>query len=405
MSLLIALKFICYMSLYFSFFSVFDLWMNSYLLFILTLILSGISLGLTNKFKEKTILRILFALIPVISLILCAKPLDFLVVGVPVTFIVLMGILKRGNIEYWNHISVFKILSILLFLFLLFSLMTNLNYLNIIFYGLIFLITGVFVNRELRLGANTSTKEKLYNFVFIATVPIILSIVFLIIFTPNISFGKVFEYVLTPFASLFYLVVKLFSLISNIVVQQEPPKTEEIEHVIEEYQESLVLPDGDTSTINPPVRTNYDYIFLIATIVIAIIVMGYIIFTIVKSLKKESHYKTEYQELDNESIFVESEKISKKSNGFKIRKIYQKYLSFIEAYGIFRKKENTSKEILDRAFEVISTGPQDELREIYIKARYDNENDITDEDVLKAKELYKSIKDATKERLKEEKTK
>ena len=401
MSLLVALKFVCYFALYFSVFSVFDLWMNSYLLFLSVILLSCLSIGLTHKFKEKTPLRIIFSLIPFISFILCAKPLDFLVTGIPIGFSFLAGIFKRGKIEYWDHISTFKILSIIFFLFLLFGLMTNINYYNIIFYGIIALISGVFVSRELRLGVNTSTKEKIYNFVFVSTVPLFLSIVFLIILRPEISFGKVFEYILTPFAAIFYVFIKAFSLISNLVAKQEQPEAQEIEKVINEFQDELVLKDGDISKPNPEVRTNYDYIFIIASIVIAVIVIGYILYRIVVSMKKESSYKQEYTDYNGESIYVESEKKAKKSNGYKIRKIYSKYLSFIESYGVFRKKHNTSQDILENASKIFVCDEQAMLRKLYIKARYDNEESITDEDVVEAKNLLKEIKNVRRRQLAE----
>ena len=81
-------------------------------------------------------------------------------------------------------------------------------------------------------------------------------------------------------------------------------------------------------------------------------------------MKKDSTYKMEFQTIDSESIFVESEKTDKRSNGYKIRKIYLKYLSLIETYGIFRKKHNTSLDILERASEVITSEKQEELRQL-----------------------------------------
>ena len=405
MSLLIALKFIVYFALYFSALSVFDLWINSYLLFLAVLLLSGVSLALSHKFREKAWARILTSLIPIIAYVLCQKPIDYLVVSLPIVSTILLGIFKRANLEYWNFLSVYKILCVIYFLFLLFAILTNLNYYNIIFYGIIGLVLGIFVSRELRIGVNTSTKEKVYNFVFVATVPIVLAVLFLAVFRPNITFGKAFEYMLVPFASIFYLFIKLFSLISNLVVQQEPEPTQEIEKVIHEYEEDFFNYGEQPNKENPIVKTDYDYIFLIATIIIGLIVIGIALYKIIKAIKKESYYKTEYQEFNSESIFVESEKIDRRSNGFKNRKIYLKYLTFIETYGIFRQKQNTSLEILNRANEVITSNEQDELRQLYIKARYDSEDDISNEDVDKAKDLFKSIKEARKQQLKEEKVK
>ena len=402
MSLLIALKFVCFYAFYFSVLSVFDLWMNSYLLFLAVLLLSCVSLSLSHKFRDKIGIRIITSLIPIIAFVLCQKPLDYLVVGIPVLATVLLGIFKRANLDYWNYISTFKIVCAIFFVFVLLALLTNLNYYNVMFYGIIALIIGVFVSRELRLGAHTTTKEKLYNIAFVATVPIILAILFLVIFRPNVSFGKVFEYILVPFASIFYLFIKLFSLISNLVVQQEPEPTQEIENVIHGYEEEFIDYNDKPSKDNPIVRTNYDYIFIIATIIIAVIVITIIVIRIIKAMKKDSIYKIEFQTIDSESIFVESEKTDRRSNGYKIRKFYLKYLSLIETYGIFRKKHNTSLDILERASEVITSEKQEELRQLYIKARYSDENSITDEDVDYAKELFKSIKEARKQQLKEE---
>jgi hypothetical protein len=72
--------------------------------------------------------------------------------------------------------------------------------------------------------------------------------------------------------------------------------------------------------------------------------------------------------------------------------VYNEYLRFLKASGVFPDSSDTSEEVLKLSEESRGeSSPEEELlRKIYLKARYSEET-VTAEDVLKAEECLAAI--------------
>lgn len=79
------------------------------------------------------------------------------------------------------------------------------------------------------------------------------------------------------------------------------------------------------------------------------------------------------------------------SNARQIRRYYRRYLLLMQKRGLEIGKANTSREILDEAGQTGFSAPAERLRELYLKARYDDGDTVTREDVQEADACLQQI--------------
>ena len=81
------------------------------------------------------------------------------------------------------------------------------------------------------------------------------------------------------------------------------------------------------------------------------------------------------------------------TNNDKIRDIYREYLSYIKLKGIKIVGQTTSEEILVASRQLADSEEAAKLRAIYIRARYNDEKQLSNEDVNLARELWHTIRE------------
>ena len=77
--------------------------------------------------------------------------------------------------------------------------------------------------------------------------------------------------------------------------------------------------------------------------------------------------------------------------GNQIRQTYRRYLSLMRSNGVQIHRDSTSADVLEAADSVSESKAASRLRELYLKARYDEENKITREDVDEAQACLNEI--------------
>ena len=87
------------------------------------------------------------------------------------------------------------------------------------------------------------------------------------------------------------------------------------------------------------------------------------------------------------------------TNNAKIRQIYKEYLFFVKTFGVKIVNQTTSEDVAIASDEIIETGKTDELRQLYIRARYNDENQLSDEEVLRAQLLFEEIKNQIEDKM------
>lgn len=120
---------------------------------------------------------------------------------------------------------------------------------------------------------------------------------------------------------------------------------------------------------------------------IAVPVTGVVTFLVVRHIKK----KKKNAEAEDKNGSKTDRKTT--DNVEKIRAIYRQYISFVQKRGGELTKGSTSEDILSSSSEIAnSVSPKEqELRDIYIRARYAKPEEITAEDVARAQTLLEEI--------------
>ena len=80
------------------------------------------------------------------------------------------------------------------------------------------------------------------------------------------------------------------------------------------------------------------------------------------------------------------------TNNDRVRDIYREYLLFIQKQGVFISDETTSEEALIASKQLFDSDEADALRSLYIRARYNDENQLSNDEVRRAKELWNAIR-------------
>ena len=75
------------------------------------------------------------------------------------------------------------------------------------------------------------------------------------------------------------------------------------------------------------------------------------------------------------------------SNNEKIREIYKDYITLVNIYGTKVIKQTTSEDVMTAAGGISDFDNAEEIRALYIRARYRDSEELTDAEVNRAKEL------------------
>ena len=306
--------------------------------------------------------------------------------AVGIAFTVFMG-LGRFDVEYWRFRRTFiKLLSISAFI-------TALNIIVFIAvepaakammdiegnaaFTFICALIGVFVLSELRKG-DADAKWKAMNAGRITAIVGIVSAALIVL------------YLILAFA---------FSKITPIVgriAQRIQPNYAKYESTHLPYSQASANPTGqgevkdqlEDREIMIPAPDEEDEVFpwwIIA--VSSTLLAALLLYLVIRHRKRKLLNPDQMKKGDQDNEANESDEVTR------IRAAYRKYIAFVKEKGGELTKGSTSEDILESS-EVLSesTKPlEQELRDIYIKARYANSADVTKEDVERALELLEKI--------------
>jgi hypothetical protein len=82
-----------------------------------------------------------------------------------------------------------------------------------------------------------------------------------------------------------------------------------------------------------------------------------------------------------------------RTNNYKIREIYREYLAYIRKNGVSISGQATSEEILEASNRLVDSSEAAGLRALYIRARYNDEKQLSSEEVSQAKQLWNIIRE------------
>ena len=139
---------------------------------------------------------------------------------------------------------------------------------------------------------------------------------------------------------------------------------------------------------------NYGLIALIIAAVIVCVVV-FLLIRRAASVKREysEDVKREYLPDDRDKLRAGRKRRRRgksEDRASKVRYVYRRYLFFLRTHGVDPTASDTSGDITERSAKLIAE-TDEELRELYRRARYDSEEHLTDEDVKRAEAAFERI--------------
>lgn len=338
--------------------------------------------------------------ITIVSLIPCiltftwvSSPLDFIWLIPPLIYVAKVIYSEKFNLIYQEYVQLFKNLCIVSVYIFIVSILL-LNWEKFLLYEALFLICGVFLMRQLRLYAANDLKGNFLNLSSMLSILFINSgicgLIYFIIQKKDTIWSMIRYPVslLTHLLSIFlsgivWLFQKLMSLFGNNNVTMP-----DISFFQDDNNNMIV---SQVNSSDQSIESILQKIF----IVITVIGISIIIFKMFKSLQKDvlvTEPDADYEIIAPEPSVKKLRKSKLfKSNREKIRLSYIKYLKDLEKeYGKLGKN-NTSGEIYEKTSDYSDSAKVLKLRGLYLRARYNLEGEISNNDVITAKKLVKEI--------------
>ena len=263
-----------------------------------------------------------------------------------------------------------------------------------------YLFLGVLVLRRKRMGDGANLKLRFVNFSELAlavAVPVLLSLLLYLLISHS---GSVLEVVALPFGYLLrgvtYVVQQIFNLFKP-PEEVETPTPVETETVT---GEATVVPEaGETAARDDTVYNGIESAVQIIMIVLALAALAFVLYRIYKMIRKARTKD------DDTVIFEEGKKEVQRtrrrpkkrkkaailSNNEKVRAIYTNYLYYLKNHGVEITRHSTSEDVLEAA-EAASPDVAERLRALYIRARYNDAEEMSDAEVEEAEKLLAEIR-------------
>lgn len=403
MSELIGMKIMADLCFAAAFFSVLP-WFQEETIFLLAFfVCGGLGMGLSAVLKERRVLRFLPIGIMGLPLALSHGTAQMVVIAIAALYILAMMVGKGYQVSYWQYLMQSKVLIILMLVTIFAALVRDQGVPRTIALFFLYLALNSYVLRQSRLGRYADRRSGVLNFLYLVGC-CLLAVLLAAILTglSYLDLSQIGQIIAWPFAMVLYALSWLYNLLGS-GVRQGNDAGESNQNLmdlndkeLQEYSREATANAGDGMDWTMP---NLWKILAVLVILLLIAAFVYFLYRFVKHLLEQN------VEWKQDSIF-ETEKIDttgdrKKrisGNRRKIRKFYRGYLSYLRSRGVDVRRSMTSREVLDANFDVTKIEEEEQLRELYIKARYDEKIQPDNQDVQQTKDLLEKIRKKDKEK-------
>ena len=410
MLLVNALKTVCDFWIYFSFICLIPSYSKAYILMGSVMALVFLSSIILQKVKDSMPARIICGLLPALGLFTARSIFEIVLTSVILIFYLALTIDGKNEIyyedyKYWFGISAVPTLVMFVICFTSWPIRPEATVLA----GL-YLFFGVLVLRRKRAGAGAGVRLRLINAAELVGVVGIGTLVPALILTALRHMEGFFEKALLPIAYIFYGIINFVTWICNHIMEDEMEEaTEEASTEVSEVLQDLTLQED---TIEEAVDVsgyllveNIIKVIIVLTILLVLALIIHSIRRVILNMRLEkagSSQDIEEGEVDSFSIFGKRRKKKKrilhKSNNDKIRQIYQEYLFLVNLYVVDIVRQTTSEDVLEASEGKTDIDRAKQLRELYIRARYQDAEEMSAEDVEHAKALLADIRQEIEEK-------
>lgn len=373
---------------------------------LLIAVICGIAAGIATFFYQKgwKYLRILCAALPFTCLLLLSEGDSLLFALIPAGYTAAMILRGKLELEYYTYRNFFLyslallgaaylIVCIWLFLALVVNeAQPNIASGMILRYGLIHLLCGVVLQRQLRLGiGNRSSGGRNQLLVLLGVAVIIVAGFFLTEQLLREGAAAVMKYLLTL---LFTPILFFVEIASRIVSLFE--KRQEAEPVTDATAEvsgdgALPLPGGNGAPgVTESVEKADPSGILWALLVVLFLVVAAII--LYRSFRKGRSEADHGGKAGKVLSPAKKKNTSPLSNRARIRQYYRDFLRTERGLGMKLRSCDTSGSILKRIHADTDQTSADALRQVYLKARYDDRQPANRSQVSRARQALKGMR-------------
>ena len=365
---------------------------------------AGAGIGAWLDRKGRSVLKYASLLVPLASLLLADEAMEYLILAPALMYTAL--VLCRGTYEpeYYGFREQFLSVGRILCIFggIVFALgyfegmfgdsWETYDISAVLLYGLIYGLTGVFLLRQLRMGPDSRPRDRLANHVQMAVVLAVILGLALMAVALEESMRDVISWLLYTFmAAVGFIPVVIQEIIFWFLKEEggayleavTPETTETAETVLPTYPTDVGVPQ------TPPAEAGFPWwlavLVLAALCAVMIFLMG--------SLRKGRAGAGSAGELEMADGSEGARREPRRSNRSKVRRLYRNYLKLVRRKGQRLEPDQTTADILENHPENTDAEAAARLRQVYLKARYDTENPVTDREVEQAKAALKQVTD------------
>ncbi len=395
-----ALKTLCDFLLFFAFAALIDAYNGTWLLIGAIMALAFLSSLILQKTGKILPIRIICGLLPVLGLGLAQNNTEILITAVILVFYALQTFAGINEVYYEEYKYWFGIPAIpVIFLFITCLGIWPKRQESVVCAGL-YLFLGVLVLRRKRMGAGTGVKHGFLNFAELAAVTLFGPLAGAAILLLLVYSHKVLDVLLLPVG----LIINLFAFLLSPLGYLKAPEPAKVEKAPDSaVEEASLVIEKAMGPPDPAMDTSpYELLEVIGRWLLLILIAAIVIYLFIWLVRAVKNYLAkDFTRADIEEgkefvpgirkRFRRKKKAAVLSNNEKIRQIYKDYLFYISVHGVDINQEMTSKEVVAASDGNASHEMEEKLRELYIRARYREREELSDQEVKQAKELFNII--------------
>jgi len=397
-----ALKTVCDLLLGFSFAALFNACSQSWLLIGSILALGFISSLILQKSSGALPVRSFCAVLPALGLFAARGLPETLFAAVVLAFYAVVTLSGRSEIcyedyQYWFGFPALPVAVVFVICFSQWPIRPAATVCSAAYHFL-----GVLVLRRKRMGPGAGVKLRAVNLTEQVCVVGFAILASILLYAGIRHSARLVEALMLPFGLLFNAVVFLldrFICLFKPMLAEEPLIPEETENIVlEDLTNAETLPtDPRDETVYAGVET----LVHILAILLALAVLAFLLYRLYKMLRRtrpEGTAAGTIEEGEGERLGFrwdrrKRRKLAGLSNNEKIRRLYRDYLAYVRIRGVEIARQTTSADVLEAAERLPASGEAQRLRELYIRARYHDSEEMSDAEVEEANALLTRIRE------------
>ncbi len=374
-------------------------------------LICGICAGIATFFESKgwIVLRRLCALLPLLCLLLTDNQSQMLVLAVPILYTAQLILRNKLELDYSGYRRFFlQSLGLLGAAYLLVNAWIFLAQITsetppvldgsvILRYGLVHLVCGIVLQRQLRLGVTYQSKSNRRQ---LSALLIVAGVIILAFITAEPLLRQQAAVLIKSSLSVLVmpimLLLELFAWLINRWDQETQADPESGHATVDSPNEgvsgSVSGNIGQTTPHTPETNLDPNIVWLVLILILLLIA----IIILFRSFQKRSATGDPGEIVGHVVAAPKKKRLSVLSNRHKVRQFYRDFLRLENGWGLKLKRSDTSADVLRRIHPETDPENAGKLRQLYLIARYDDRQTISRSHVNAAKQACKSAHRAKK---------